>query len=315
MKSRANSARRRFACVCPGAWGLPLLRLDIPDRYAELAPIIVTSPTTRCGTTLVQRLISSSRDAFIYGEEVGLQTRRFGEWLIEVMQHLERNEHSIDADFERALAGTLKEWRPGLAPPAHVVLRASLEVFFQFPSALADHGPRIGRPRWGFKLPALRQDVMQLMLTLMPKAKVVYVVRHPIDALKSAKARRFVVTDEDREEFCAAWAKNFRDTLELFDRERMFLLCYEGLCDKQADYCSVLEAFTGVHGISTREFGNKVNTFRGEAADGCSASQYIAPQSLSDADEACVTAHAGPLLAKFYPDGAAFTGDVGSMAA
>ena len=282
---------------------------DIPERYRDLSPIIVTSPTTRCGTTLVQRLISSSNNAFIYGEEMGLQTVKFGEWLANIVQHLDHNAQKMGADFERALAGALDDWRPGLPPPPHVILRAALEVFYQFPVALAEHGPRIGRPLWGFKLPAIAPDMMRLVLALMPQAKVVYVFRHPFDALKSAKARKFVVSDAEREAFCAAWAANFNSMLDLHDRQRVLLLCYEALCDQQTAQCGALEAFTGAAGIGTREFDIKVNTFKGAEAEGRSPSQYIEPLPLTEVDRACVTAHAGALIERFYPSGRTLEAD------
>ena len=40
-------------------------KLDIPNAYLAAAPVIVTSPTTRCGTTLVQRLLCASDNAFV----------------------------------------------------------------------------------------------------------------------------------------------------------------------------------------------------------------------------------------------------------
>ena len=40
--------------------------INLPDRYLTAAPVIVTSPTTRCGTTLVQRLLCASDNAFVY---------------------------------------------------------------------------------------------------------------------------------------------------------------------------------------------------------------------------------------------------------
>jgi hypothetical protein len=91
-----------------------MAQLDVQERYLNLAPIIVTSPSQRCGTTLVQRLISASDNAFLYGEDVGQDVRTLTVHLFEVMQLLDAIGEASDEDFRRALAGTLSDWRPAL---------------------------------------------------------------------------------------------------------------------------------------------------------------------------------------------------------
>ena len=44
---------------------------------SSLDPIIVTSPTIRSGTTLLQRLLCSSGNALVYGEECGKDLELF----------------------------------------------------------------------------------------------------------------------------------------------------------------------------------------------------------------------------------------------
>jgi hypothetical protein len=43
----------------------------VPAEFlSELEPLFVTAPVTRCGTTLLQRLICSAPNALLFGESV-----------------------------------------------------------------------------------------------------------------------------------------------------------------------------------------------------------------------------------------------------
>ena len=202
--------------------------LDIANRYLAAAPVIVTSPTTRCGTTLVQRLLSASDNAFIYGEEIGNQARVLTSLFLNQIGHWETQGPASDQAFGRALDGDLDEWRPALAPPSEVMLKAWSETYYQLPMALAEFGRSIGRPIWGFKWPGAAPEMARGLMALMPKSKLIYVTRDLADALKSAKARRFVRTAQDVDGFCAQWARHMSAFAQLPDNGRIARVRYEG---------------------------------------------------------------------------------------
>jgi len=276
------------------------MQLDIPNRYLSLSPVIITAPTARCGTTLVQRLLCTGANSFLYGEEVGLHIRTLTGYLIGLIQQFGRDGAAADAEFERALAGSQDDWRPGLMPPTAVMLKAWIETYYQIPSALADFGASIGRPIWGFKGPDYARDMLKAFLTLMPKARIIYVYRDLNEALKSAKARRFVTTDEEVAAFCAKWSTNMREVADLRSDARVLFLKYENLIADRAAAVAAVEAFTGAGGLKADVFDVKVNTFQGDEARGFSPTQYIAPAELTDADRAAITAHAGSIMAALY---------------
>jgi len=277
-----------------------MAQLEVPNRYLALAPVIVSAPTARCGTTLAQRLLSASSNAFLYGEEVGHHVRTLTNFLIGLIQQFRTTGEAADEDFRLALAGQLTDWRPGLMPPTQVMLRAWVETYYQIPMALAEHGAAIGRPIWGFKGPDYTRDQLKAFLMLMPKARIVYVFRHLRDALRSAKARRFVVSEADAASFCARWATNMREVAELRGDPRVLFLRYENLVADEPANVRMLEAFTGVAGIDPTVFAVKVNTFVGEASEGRSPTQYIEPAALTAADLAAIETHAGRLLEQLY---------------
>jgi hypothetical protein len=275
--------------------------LSLSESYLAAAPVIVTSPTTRCGTTLVQRLLCASDNAFVYGEEVGNQFRALAGLFAAQIRFCDAHAAAIDDAFVLAMAGSLRMWRPGLSPPAGVVVKAWTEVFYQLPVTLASFGRTIGRPIWGFKWPACPPETVRTFLTLMPQAKVIYVLRNAADALASAKARRFVVTAEDAARFCAGWAGSVRSFTALADDPRVMILRYEHLVADHESGVQALSAFTGAENIRQSEFDLKVNTFEGDAAEGRSPTQYIAPEPLTEDDWAAIEAQAGDAMARWYP--------------
>jgi Sulfotransferase family len=276
--------------------------LDVPEPYlASAAPIIVTSPTTRCGTTLVQRLLSASDNAFLFGEEIGKHVVTMTQSFVAVMSHIEQNGAALDGYLERALTGNVDDWQPGLMAPSDVMLRGWVETYYQLPLVLSDFAGSVGRSIWGFKFPALPVDTLRALLILMPRAKVVYVFRNPFDALKSAKARKFVKSETDAAEFAARWARNMNDCSVLAADPRVLFVRYEDLVQEPISQTRLLEAFTQVAGARARVFDTKVNTFLGDEALGHSPTQYIEPQDLTDAERRLVRSRVGPTIGQFYP--------------
>ena len=274
--------------------------LEVPNRYLAAAPIIVSSPTSRCGTTLVQRLLTASDNGFIYGEEIGQQIQVLTGWFTGQLRFVDRTGQAMDAEFEQALAGTLIDWRPGLMPPSSVMLKAWTETYYQLPSTLMHHAQSIGRPMWGFKRPTFARETLKGFLSLMPQAKIVYVFRNPLDAVKSAKARRFVTTTREVAAFCAEWAKNMSEVAELAQDERVLFLKYEDLIEQREDHVRLLELFTGIENIDVRAFDLKVNTYKGSQDEGYAPDQYIQPAKLTKTDRAAVLDEAGPIMERLY---------------
>ena len=275
--------------------------LDLPERYLAAAPVIVTSPETRCGTTLVQRLLCATDNAFVYGEEIGAQFRSLSALFAAQIRQCDANGAAMDEGFYRALSGALQEWRPGLTPPARVVLSAWTEAFYQLPATLSAFGELVGRPIWGFKWPGCSLQDVRALRTLMPRTRVVYVLRNLPDALASAKARLFVTTKEATARYAANWAANVSAFMTLRDDPAVMILRYEDLLAEPDQTLAALGAFTGAANMRRSELDVRVNTFQGLEADGHSATQYIAPATLTDEDWAVLRAHAGQIMAEHYP--------------
>lgn len=277
-----------------------MVTLRLTDEYAAVAPVIVTSPTQRCGTTLVQRLLSASDNAFIYGEEVGGHVKRTTEDFVGQIKFLESRGLANDAQYDRALAGKAAEWQPGLMPPSDVMLEAWTATYYQLPVVLQKHAQAAERPIWGFKYPGYGADMIKAVLSFMPKARFVYVFRNLFDVLKSAKARKFVQTPEKVAEFCDQWARNMADLSVLSEDERILFIKYESLLEQPEDHVRLLELVTGAENIDAAVFQIKVNTFAGSREEGHSPDQYIPPAALTEAERAMIHEKAGPVMAHLY---------------
>jgi hypothetical protein len=277
-----------------------MITLEIPNRYLALSPILITSPTARCGTTFVQRLLSTSKNAFFYGEAVADQMRTLTTWLWGLMTDLETAHEKLDADYARAIGGDLSAWKPGLTPPTAVMLKAWVETYYQFPTVLTEHAASIGRPIWGAKAPAYPRDTLKAVLRLLPQAKIIYLFRHLDDVVRSSRARRFVTTDAEVAALCADWARNMSEVSQLAQDERVLFVKYEDMIAQRADYVRLLELFTGAEEIDPRVFDVKVNTFEGEEVHGHAKGQYIAPAPLTPTDREAIAEHAGPILERLY---------------
>jgi hypothetical protein len=246
-------------------------------------------------------LLCASDNTIVYGEEIGRQFQTLTALFASQIRHNDHRAQTPDEDFVFAISGVLTDWRPSLAPPPQVLLRAWTDTYFQLPQALARFGADIGRPIWGFKWPACPIELVTAYLTLMPKTKVVYVLRNLVEALMSAKARRFVNSAAEVESFCIQWAKNAEGALSLHTEGRVLILPYERLLQRREEQVGALAAFTGAAGLRLEAFDVKVNTYRGEMAHGHSPTQYIEPAPLTDDELATVFDKASGPMKAYYP--------------
>lgn len=142
------------------------------------APLLILAAGQRCGSTLVQRLLSSHPEVLIWGEHAG-QLRellavgeRLGDWTAELGE-LGR------AGYARS---GHQSFMANMTPEAvHIdaALRAFVEALFAQPAADA------GRPVWGFKEVRYGLGEAIAFQKLFPDCRVVHMVRNPRDILRS----------------------------------------------------------------------------------------------------------------------------------
>ncbi|HST47692.1 sulfotransferase family protein [Jatrophihabitans sp.] len=142
------------------------------------APILILAAGQRCGSTLVQRLLSSHPKVLIWGEHAG-----------QLREVLAVGERLTDWTAEHGELGRLGYARSGhqsfmanLTPEAGAIddaVRAFVEVLFAQPAA------DLGRPVWGFKEVRYGLAEARAFRRLFPDCRVVHITRNPRDILRS----------------------------------------------------------------------------------------------------------------------------------
>jgi hypothetical protein len=147
---------------------------------AGAAPILVLASGQRCGSTLIQRLLTSHPDILVWGEHGGQvrdvleASRSMKLWDEGVQGSVLRKEFDEDDSYQGWIANLLA------GPEAFAdAARAYLEKLFAEPAAAR------GRHRWGFKEVRFGLEEAALVRELYPETKVIHVTRDPRKVLTS----------------------------------------------------------------------------------------------------------------------------------
>lgn len=254
---------------------------------SDLRPIIIAAPVRRSGTTLMQRLLCSAKDAVIYGESCAndfnlliniLNTKKFlfasGDWRL--------------AQWRDVLKGEVNEWIADLMPDIDEYLihfEAGIKSLLTFYPDFAD---KCGRSIWGMKLPEWHgPQLLQLMQTL-PESKLIYIVREISDCVRSAKAIGMLGSLKDVEFFCNAYRQN-RDFMENhWNSGRMLKIEFNALVSEslQLDY---IQNFVGCSRIDVSVLDHKINTYVDKERYADTGLGYLTPIDLTPQEVDLIT--------------------------
>ncbi len=265
------------------------------------APVFVTAPTARNGVTLLQRLLNSSRQIIVYGENA-----HFCEHLpaaVCEMLRIQRTAAQTQAESRRRfLQETTEFWTSNLWPDAEAYLNQTLATFQDFARLYATCTKRYGYNRWGIKHPFSSIAAFESFFMMFPQARFVYVYRNVFDVARSAKARRFVKNAADCARLAASWQQSVLRVRDV-QRDNLLRIRYEDLVAEPNAWITRLADFTGVTGIDPSIMQRKINTFRGPRDHGYSPTEYIAPTALTDEEhDAIASAADAGLRAMHYVD-------------
>jgi Sulfotransferase family len=141
-------------------------------------PIIVLGAGHRCGSTLIQRLLSSHPDVMIWGEHLG-QLRE----LLQIRASLRDWSDTLGRRARDMFRGDgYQSFMANLVPDAEHVDDA-VRVFVR--RLFADPAAAVGRPVWGFKEVRYGRPEVDGLARLFPGLSIIYVIRDPRDVLRS----------------------------------------------------------------------------------------------------------------------------------
>ena len=219
---------------------LPAPRERIPGfaEDAELepgdAPVFLFAPTWRCGSTLLQRLVMSTGEIWMWGE-VYTQAEPLQQMLGMFRPFREDfPDPGLFADPDVGAGDLTEEWIARLSPgPRHL-----LEAHRRFWDRLCARPARErGYRRWGLKAVNLPIDYPVYLRRLYPDAKLVYLVRSPYRAwLSYRRFGNWYATFPDDPvftvgRFARMWAEHARQFLERGREADGLLLRFEDVIE------------------------------------------------------------------------------------
>jgi len=183
-------------------------------------PVFLLGCAWRCGSTLMQRVLSSHPELHVWGENHGVISA-----LAQASDCLERQHLQLDTSAavfaDKGLAGFI----PNLNPPAEVARaapRAWLLAYYH------DATLALGKARWGFKDVRYDAAMARFLLATFPDGRVVFLVRNPISVLASMNGASWYRAAGGARGVMARWSQNTR-TFAQWQDSRVLTVRYETL--------------------------------------------------------------------------------------
>ena len=255
---------------------------------SDLDPLIITAPTIRSGTTLLQRLMCSSRRALIYGELCAQDLEMFLNFYVFKSQQYDCRRAEVSNSLRQVLAGEVNDWIPTLMPEVSEYLKAIGIAAFAGIGYCRDYATQAGRPVWGFKHPAWNPATIRLLRGVMPRSRFVFIYRDLKDCLRSAKTHAVTYgnsfSKQEVEQFCRSWAEN-RSYMQSLDGEATVLsIDYGDLIRKSQATLEKLAEFTGLDDMNPDVLMHRVNAWKGQDNIMQAKNGYFEPSDLDDFD-------------------------------
>ncbi len=272
---------------------------DLAQYVQQLTPVFITAPTARNGVTLLQRLINSSRQMIVYGENTNFMS------VVPKLVHSSVQVHNErSAEFNEArkqfLQQTTEGWTSNLWPDPQPLMMIAFEAFYKSVLVYQQCSEKYGYQRWGIKNPLNEPQMIERLRILMPKARYLFIYRNPIDVIKSAKSRKFITTTDQLKQYAAQWA-GILTTVVNYGFEQVKVIKYENLIDNPDPIIDQIERFAGITGIDRSVMKRKINTFAvsSELMEGSNEKGYVKPDDLSADEKKMITDIAGNVMQQF----------------
>jgi len=260
----------------------------------DLDPLMITSPTLRCGTTLLQRLLCSSKHALIYGEKCARDLEMFLNIHAFKAQDYSHNRAAYQRELQKVLQGDVNDWISDLVPDPDGYLAVLQGAAFAGISYCRDYAVRAGRPVWGLKYPGWSPVMLSMLRTVMPRARFIFILRDLSDCLRSAKAQQLVVSAQDVRDFCRMWVGGAAYARTLGTDQGTLLLDYADLVRRPQETLARIGSFAGVQDMDAAVLEHKINIWVGREFAAQTADGYIPPAELSQAEQAIVAEATSP---------------------
>lgn len=257
---------------------------------SEPKPILITSPTIRCGTTLLQRLLCSSSNALIYGEEIGkdleLQLQIFASRKMVYTHSRQRFATSLD----RVMQGDANDWIPDLMPDIDGYLEALRQGSFAGLLYCQQYAKEHDRELWGFKYPGWQPHLICMLFDAIPGTSAIYIFRNLGDCVRSAKAWGELHSEAETQQFCAQWASHMTFMQQWQQARPVLMLQYEDLISEPEQTIERLRDFLPFEGIESEVLLHKINNMTEGVDTRRDHLNYIKPAALTELESGFIEA-------------------------
>jgi hypothetical protein len=184
---------------------------ELRQEYRHVGFFFVTSPTERCGITLLQRMINATGSAIIYGEN-GFLLFKFTHQLIDYLDDkFDLKVSTTRSASEQFYGGNRGMDGTQLFPDFEKYAKEVLRTFYRLMEFYQIQSKNKGFDIWGIKcpLPAIHMDPIPL-LQLLPRCRMIIVDRS-LEQIARSHCARWPEYFTDQEGFYALgyrWMKN-----------------------------------------------------------------------------------------------------------
>ena len=255
------------------------MKIDTNYDIINMAPVIVSAPTGRNGITLIQRLLNSSSQIIVYGENAHLVSTFPG--LSNSIVQLLNNKLIFDQALQHFLNGNTDGWTSNLWPDVSGYIRITLENTFRYFEYYSNFSAKKGFNQWGIKNPMTNPGMINNFRMLLKRARFIIIYRNIFDVVRSAKARKFASNMTKIGNLAEQWQNNLLPILKR-DTESILCIKYEDLVQNPGSEIQKLEHFANIKNIDKSVLSRKINTFKGDVRNGHSPNQYIKPVDITD---------------------------------
>ncbi|MGH1437916.1 MAG: sulfotransferase family protein [Lewinella sp.] len=229
---------------------------------ASNPPIFIASPVQRCGTTLIQRLLSSSSDTLIFGESVANDVHIYAS-LYQNKQLMMGGPHNAwrDQQLTKVLEGDVNAWIPDLLPARDAYLANYRKALLDYSDFLQQYVETQGRSGWGCKLPGWPIPQLDYLQGLIPGAKIIYIHRDLEACVVSARSINMCLDEPSTQQFRQMYAFQHAEAERRLHRETVMWIDYQELVDHPEKVIAQLVAFTGADGIDAGVMEHKIGNY------------------------------------------------------